>query len=214
MRMRWLIAGLVVAACGKGPAGPGPVEGRGGEPGGPAVDANDDVTVLRALERAAKNDDGAALDALIHPTLGLWVWDQPGAYVTPSVHLTAGAAVPPSKRWKPDDMNQYWREELWNHVHGPLSRGLAALDRDPADRHAAVYGTCDDMEAGASRAWIATEALPAYYLDIVADAKVELTPLQTTGMVHYHQWGLDVWLMRDQGRLWVAHVMVWTPCDA
>lgn len=210
--MRWttILVLVLAAACGKGAASPAVVEGKGGA----VAAAEDDVTALRALADAARRDDGAALDALIHPSHGLWIWYQPGAYVVPAVLLKSGSAVKPTARFGPGDLNQYWREELWNQVAGPLDRGLAALDRDPADRSAAVYGTCDDMEAGASRAWLATEDLGRFYGEVLLEAEVTLPPLMATGLTHFHIWGLDVWLMRDQGRWWVAHVMVWTPCDA
>lgn len=201
---------VLAAACGKGPAAPGVVEGKGGA----VAAAEDDVATLQALADAARRDDGAALDALIHPTHGLWIWYQPGAYVVPAVQLHAGRGGKPSARFGPDDLNQYWREELWNQVAGPLDRGLAALDRDPADRHAAVYGTCDDPDTGATRAWLATEDLGRFYGEVLLEAKVTLPPVMTTALTHFRMWGLDVWLTRDQGRWWVAHVMVWTPCDA
>jgi hypothetical protein len=210
--MRWMsiLVFVLAAACGKGPAAPAAIEGRGGTP----ALAGDEVATLEALAEAARRDDGAALDALIHPTHGLWIWTQPGVAVTPTLRLEVGRGEPPSARLAAADLNDYWREELWHQVAGPLERGLGAMDRDPADRHAAVYGTCDELAAGALRAWLVTEDLGPHYGELLAEAHLRLPPVMTTALAHFRSWGLDVWLMRDQGRWWVAHVMVWTPCDA
>jgi hypothetical protein len=179
---------------------------------------NDPVVVLRALAAAAKDDDGAALAALVHPTHGAWLWDHPGATVSPSVHLEPGDATPPSRRLAPSGMNDYWKERYWAHVTAGLGRGLDRLDREPAERFAPIYGDCDEDDAtGGSdpRAWLVMkDDFDAMYQPLFEDAVYPFAPAISGQLVHFRSWGLDVWLAHADGRLWVAHVMVWTPCDA
>lgn len=215
MKLAVILLATAVAACGPAPAPSRPIEERGGE-GGTAV-SEDPITILRVLAAAAELDDGYQLDALIHPEHGAWLWLQPGAYIVPTVHLTAGAKTPPSQRLTSSDVIDYWREALWPTVARQLATGLTVLDRDPPDRTDPKYGTCDDGGDGggsAQRTWLAADALGPYHEEIAAEAKVELPAVMRADLLHYRQWGLDVWMMRADGRLWVAHVMVWTPCDA
>jgi hypothetical protein len=212
MRTRWMMTLLLVGAgCGGqgGPPVPPAIESRGGD-----HDAVDDVErVLATLAEAARTDDPNALDPLIHPEHGLWIWVQPGAYVVPAQRLTPDG-TPPSQRLVDAVINDFWREELWNHVAGPIERGLKVLDRDPPDRRAPVYGDCGADEPPATRAWLATEDLGGHHRDILVEANVTVAPVMRERLVHFYNWGLDVWLARDRDRWWVAHVMVWTPCDA
>ena len=217
MRRLLLASVLALAACGgaRTPAPNHTIEGGGGAA---AADMNDPVVVLEALAVAAKTDEGAALDALVHPTLGMWLWDQPGATVSPSLQLKAAGGGTPTSRLAPSGMNDYWKENYWKHVAGGLDAGLTRLDREPADRYAPIYGDCgaDDTTGGTDlRAWLVMkDEFDDTYALILEDAQLQLDPRMTGALVHYRSWGLDVWLAQDQGRLWVAHVMVWTPCDA
>lgn len=212
---RVLVVVLVGALAGcAGPATPrAPIDERGGA-AEQALDAPE--AVLRALAAAIHADDGAALDRLIHPAHGLWLWIQPGAYVSPTLRVTAGGAVPPSARIGGDDMIEYWREHFWTEVARGLDAGLPRLDHDPGDHAAGVYGDCgEEVPAAELRAYLATrEDLGTTRREIAADAMVTLAPVVTDQLVHFRRWGLDVWMARDRGRLWVVHVMVWTPCDA
>lgn len=169
--------------------------------------------VLEELSEAVATDDGARLDALIHPEHGLWIWVQPGAYVVPAQLLTPDG-TPPSKRLTADDINDFWRQELWKFVAGPIDRGLPVMDLDPADRNAPIYGDCGSEDMSAERSWMLTEDLGPFYGEVLAEAKVTLAPVMSQGLTHFRHWGLDVWMARDRDRWWVAHVMVWTPCDA
>ena len=171
--------------------------------------------VLGALAEAAAREDGALLDTLVHPEHGLWVWVQPGAYVVPAQLLRPDGKAP-SARLDADVINEYWREALWKSVAGSLERGLKVMDRDPADRNDPIYGDCgaDDGMGGAQRTWLATDDLGELYDQILDEAQVTVPPVMARGLVHFHSWGLDVWMARDRDRWWVAHVMVWTPCDA
>jgi hypothetical protein len=212
----WLVC--VLAACG-GSTKQVPIESRGGdESPSPSAAMNDPEAVLRALAQAARDDDGAALDALVHPTYGLWLWDQPGATVSPSVQVKAGSAEAPTAHLAASGMNDYWKENYWKAVAGSLDDGLTRLDRDPADRNAPIYGDCgaDDSTGGTNlRAWLVeNDDFRAQYGMLFEDEPMPFAAGITGSMVHYHDWGLDIWLVEDQGRLWVAHVMVWTPCDA
>lgn len=212
-----LVIAAAVAACGPAPAASRPIEGRDGDGEGGTAVSEDPVTILRVLAAAAELDDGTQLDALIHPEHGAWLWLQPGAYIVPTVRLTAGAKTPPSQRLTSPQVIDYWREALWPTVARQLATGLTVLDRDPADRRDPKYGTCDDGGDGsgsAQRTWLAPDELGPYHEEIAAEAKVELPAVMREALLHYRQWGLDVWMMRAEGRLWVAHVMVWTPCDA
>lgn len=214
MRRLGVLGILALAACAGGATKPAPaIESRGGEPA-PAL--TDPVVVLRALARAARDDDGAALDALVHPVHGMWLWDQPGATVSPSVHVKAGAGEPPTARLRASGMNAYWQESYWRHVAGGIDGALERLDRDPADRFAPIYGSCDTDETPPDlRAWlVAADSFRRHYAPILADAAPGVAPALMNDMAHYRSWGLDVWILEDDGRLWVAHVMVWTPCDA
>ncbi|HUQ04302.1 MAG TPA: hypothetical protein VM261_17505 [Kofleriaceae bacterium] len=216
MRRLFLATALAAAACGGGakPA-TAPIAGRGGEP---APSMTDPIAVLSALATAARTDDGAALDALVHPELGLWLWDQPGATVSPTLLVKAGGGASPTSRLAPSGMNEYWKESYWAHVAGGLDRGLTRLDREPADRFAPIYGDCgaDDATGGTDlHAWLVVkDEFDDYYAQLLEDAALQLDNRVTGQLVHFRSWGLDVWLAEDQGRLWVAHVMVWTPCDA
>ena len=205
---------LAAAACGGGgkPA-PAPIEGRGGEPA-PAM--TDPIAVLRALAQAARDDDGAALDALVHPVHGMWLWDQPGATVSPALHVTAGTGAPPTERLRASRMIEYWQESYWRHVAGGIDGPIDRLDRDPAERFAPSYGSCDTDETPPDlRSWlVAKDGFREHYEPILADGDHGIAPALMADMAHYRSWGLDVWLLEDRGRLWVAHVMVWTPCDA
>ncbi len=190
------------------------IESRGGA-SAPAM--TEPVAVLRALARAARDDDGAALDALVHPAHGMWLWDQPGATVRPVVHVTTGTGTRPSVRLRASGMNEYWQETYWSHVAGGIDGPLERLDRDPADRFAPRYGSCDTFETSsvAPRAWLVTaDSFRRHYEPILEHADPGIAPALMTDMAHYRVWGLDVWLLEDGGRLWIAHVMVWTPCDA
>lgn len=211
-----LAVALALVACGGSPRPAPPIESRGGEAG---ATLSDPVEVLRALADAAKTDDGPALDALVHPTHGMWLWDQPGAAVSPSLHVTAGSAGAPTQWLAASGMNDYWKEQYWAHVAGGLARGLERLDREPADRFAPIYGDCgaDDATGGADlRAWLVAKDSFESYVQLLVDTELEkqMAPALVQPMTHYRSWGLDVWLLQAEGRLWVAHVMVWTPCDA
>jgi hypothetical protein len=218
MQRLLLASVLAVAACGGGakPATP-PIEGRGDDV--PAAAAmTDPVAVLGALATAARTDDGNALDALIHPELGLWLWDHPGATVSPSLLVKAGGGASPTSRLAPSGMNEYWQENYWRHVAGGLDRGLTRLDREPAERFAAIYGSCDQDDATGGtdlRAWLMSkDDFDNHYAQLLEENGPAMDPKVTGELVHFRSWGLDVWLAEDAGRLWVAHVMVWTPCDA
>jgi hypothetical protein len=218
MRRLLLASVLAVAACGSGakPA-TAPIEGRGDDV--PAAAAmTDPVAVLGALATAARTDDGKALDALVHPELGLWLWDHPGATVSPSLLVKAGGGASPTSRLAPSGMNDYWQEHYWRHVAVGLDGGLTRLDREPADRFAPIYGDCgaDDSTGGTDlRAWLLMEDdIDQHYAPLLEDSELQLDKRVTGELIHYRSWGLDVWLAQDQGRLWLAHVMVWTPCDA
>jgi hypothetical protein len=212
--MKRLLMICALAACGGAPK-PATIESRGGEP---SAAMNDPEEVLRALAQAARDDDGPALDALVHPTYGMWLWDQPGATVSPSVEVKAGSAEAPTAHLAASGMNDYWKENYWKHVAGGLDGGLTRLDREPADRYAPIYGDCgaDDSTGGTDlRAWLVEkDRFDDTYRMLLDDAQLKLAPAMTQDLVHYRSWGLDVWLARADGRLWVAHVMVWTPCDA
>lgn len=220
---RGLALGLMLAAawggaaCG-GAAAPTPtVQGRA-EGGAPAPAVDEAVATLRALAAAVRADDGVALAALVHPVHGLWLWHQPGAVVAPLLRLDAGDASPPSRRLDHPDVIPYWREAYWRHVADNLDGGLAALDREPADRRDPVYGDCaaldDGGDAPPTRAWLVADDDLGYRAELAVDHRVALDPAVVRGLVHYRRWGLDVWLARAGGRLWLVHVMVWTPCDA
>ncbi len=204
-----LLLALLAAACGA----------RGSQPAVDNVVAEHAAVVdsprevLTELANAAADDDGALLDTLIHPEHGLWIWVQPGAYVVPA-QLLRPDGTPPSKRLTADVINDFWREELWKFVAGPIQRGLSVMDADPTDRNAPIYGDCGNLEAGAERSWILTEDLGPFYGEVLAESQVTLAPVMSQGLVHFRNWGLDVWMARDRDRWWVAHVMVWTPCDA
>lgn len=218
MMTRAMVLGAALAcaglggACGGG-ARPAPVSARGGD----TAAFTEPEAVLRALADAARRDDGAALDALIHPSFGLVLWDQPGATVGPSVTVRADDGRPPSKRLTGAQMNPYWLENYWPAVAGGIDGGLTQLDLEPADRHADVYGSCAEDDSGGPdpRAWlVASDSFDDTLRMIAEDTQLQLDAKVQAGLVHFHAWGLDVWMVRDQGRLWVAHVMVWTPCDA
>lgn len=208
--MRSLIALVVLAAACGSKGGAPAVDNRSGEH---AEVAETPREILAELANAAAADDGPLLDALIHPEHGLWIWVQPGAYVVPA-QLLKPDGTPPSTRLSADVINDYWRQELWKFVAGPIERGLPVMDANPADRNAAVYGDCGNMEAGAQRSWIVTEDLGRFYGEVLAESQVTLAPVMSQGLVHFRNWGLDVWMAFDRDRWWVAHVMVWTPCDA
>lgn len=210
-----LLHALVVVAVGCGGATKrAPIESRGGD-GAAAHAMTDPVVVLRALAAAAENDDGAALDALVHPTYGMWLWDQPGAYVSPTLHVIAGGGEAPTTRLAASDMNDYWKENFWSSVAGGLD-ALDRMDRDPADRYAPIYGDCGEEDQPHDlRAWLASrDSFHEHYDPILQDTNHAIAPALMADGAHYRVWGLDVWLVEDHGRLWVAHVMVWTPCDA
>src|SRR5262245_21798173 len=123
------VLSLGLLACGH-PAGKPPVEGR---PTPEASDADrDPIAVLHALAKAAHDDDSAALDHLIHPTLGLWLWSQPGASVSPFLQLHASDPAKPTARLAGSGLNDYWMENYWPSVAGGLDAGLAALDQTPS----------------------------------------------------------------------------------
>lgn len=213
MRRLLLACTLALGACGGSTTKP-PIESRGGEPA-PAM--TDPVVVLRALATAAKNDDGAGLDALVHPTHGMWLWDQPGATVSPTLHVTAGSGEAPTTRVAASGMNEYWKESYWSAVAAGLD-ALDRMDREPADRFAPVYGDCgEENPAHDLRAWLVTnDDFETMYGPILVDTvyETEIARALRQPMTHYRVWGLDVWLFEADARLWVAHVMVWTPCDA
>lgn len=209
---------LAVAAC-THPKPKPPVEGRTSPTSADDRDpSGDPVAMLRALAKAAHDDDGAALDRLIHPALGLWLWDQPGAALSPFVqlHAGAGASAKPTSRIAGSGLNDYWQQNYWPSVAAGLDAGLAALDRDPTDKNAAKYGDCgaDDASAQDLRAWLALGEDLGYLQQMAEDAQIKLDDRAARGMTHFHAWGLDVYLARDQGRWWIVHVMVSTPCDA
>jgi hypothetical protein len=208
-----VLGAAAVAACG-GPTQRPPIEGRGGTAGEAPTDQPEET--LRRLAAAARADDGAALDALLHPEHGAWLWTQPGAYIAPTLFIQAGEGTPPSARIGPDDMNDYWRESYWREVAAGIEGGLARLDLEPPDPSSPIYGDCGAEDGGgATRAWLTgADTLGEHHEDVLAEAGVTLDPLMMRRLDHFHGWGLDVWLARDGGRLWVAHVMVWTPCDA
>src|SRR5205085_1499384 len=145
--------------------------------------------VLRALAQAARDDDGAALDALVHPTYGLWLWDQPGATVSPSVQVKAGSAEAPTAHLAASGMNDYWKENYWKSVAGSLDHGLTRLDREPSDRNAPIYGDCgaDDSTGGTDlRAWLVEhDSFDATYQMLLDDAQLKLAPAMTHDLVHY-----------------------------
>lgn len=206
-----LVAATASAACGHGASG-APVGARAG-----AATLTEPVDVLRALADAARRDDGAALDALIHPTYGLLLWDHPGASVSPLLTLRAGDGVAPSQRLVDSGLNDYWLESYWPHVAEGIDLGLTQLDREPADRLAPIYGDCsiDDNGGPSPRAWlVASDSFTEALRMDLEDAQRELDPRVQADLVHFRRWGLEVWMARDQGRLWVVHVMVSTPCDA
>lgn len=202
--MRWIVVAALVAACGGKSVAPAPA---------PVAGATAE-SVLGELAAALKADDGARLDALIHPEHGLWVWWQPGAYVVPAVRLVPDGRAP-SARLRGQGLNDWWEQELWPTAAGTLARGLTVMDRDPADRQAPIYGDCGSEDMSAERAWLVSkDDLGQHYGDILAEANVTVAPLMRDGLVHFRNWGLDVWMAREGDRWWVAHVMVWTPCDA
>ncbi|HVK76995.1 MAG TPA: hypothetical protein VM734_26905, partial [Kofleriaceae bacterium] len=184
--------------------------------GSAATVADDPVAVVAALAAAVKADDGAALDRLLHPDFGLWLWTQPGAVVAPAVKLDAGGGAPPSARLPADgaDFNDYWREHYWQEVVAGIEAGLARLDRAPADVRAPVYGDCGEPERTDLRAYLIMGADLGYRVELARELGVTFDPRAARGLTHFARWGLDVFLVRDRGRWWVAHVMVWTPCDA
>lgn len=209
-----LALALALAACGSTPK-PAPIQSRGGEPS-PAM--TDPVVVLRALAQAANTDDGAALDALVHPAHGMWLWDHPGAAVHPTVHVTTGTGEPPSRRFASSLMSSQWKEHYWPSVAIGLE-ALDRMDREPADRFAPIYGDCgaEDASGANLRAWLVErDDFESLYGPLLVDtpADAAIAPALRQPMTHYRSWGLDVWLAHDQSRLWVAHVMVWTPCSA
>lgn len=188
-----------------------------GAKGGGADTTGEPESVLRALAAAARTDDGKALDALVHPTYGLVLWDQPGAFLSPRLTVRAGRGQAPSAWLADSGLNDYWLEQYWPQVAEGIDQGLAKLDRDPADRLAAVYGDCGEDDSGGPdlRAWLlASDSFDEALRSSLEDASLELDPKVQADLVHFRRWGLQVWLVRDQGRLWVAHVMVSTPCDA
>jgi len=212
---RFVVVCALLTACHHRP--PPPVEGRADPGASPGDRSPDPIETLTTLAGAVRADDGAGLDALIHPDLGLWLWMQPGAMVAPAQRLYAGDGRPPRQRLDPDGFNGYWYENYWPAVAGGIEHALAHLDRDPPDRDDARYGDCGDDGSGEGefRAWLSGgEQLSDLEVEMAGDGGVTLAPAQVHDLVHLHAWGLDVYLARDQGRLWVVHVMVWTPCDA
>jgi hypothetical protein len=215
MRRLLFSCALALAACGGAPAKP-PIGSRaGGDDYTPPMTLP--VNVLRALASAARADDGDALDALVHPEHGMWLWDQPGAAVSPTLHMNVGGGGTLTQRVAATGMNEYWKEHYWSVV----AAGLDALDRtdtDPDDPHAPIYGDCgDEVPASDLRSWLLVkDDFWATYGPILVDTPFEtaIAPALRQSMTHFRSWGLDVWMVEDGGRLWVAHVMVWTPCDA
>jgi hypothetical protein len=175
----------------------------------------EDLITLQAFAAALRADDGEALDGLIHPEHGMWIWlHTAGVQPLPASIWRAGSGIRISQRLTDDEaLAPFAGAGFWGHVADQLD---LPVDFAPRGRDDARYtGSCES-ESGApvagTRAWLADDDLR---IPDGADlARFPASAAMTRGLVHFHGYDVEVWLIRDLGKRYVAHVVVSSPCEA
>jgi hypothetical protein len=206
MRARLIPIFVAAAAC--------------GAPRAPAPPSNHDTRAATRTERATAllrelADDLAhdrPIGAIVDPVDGAWLWSQPGAGVAPMIHVKPGDPRPPSEILRAEShpgMGASWTDGAAKAI----ARGVELIDLD-GDKNQPIYWVdcgSDDMKPP-PRALLETRDI-----DISHASGVEGTPVEgaTTPIgFHFVYDDTGVYLSERGDRLAIAHVLVWTPCEA
>jgi hypothetical protein len=208
--MRLALAVVVVAACGSsGSKSPAPI----GNHAGSATRQELAIAKLHELAAAIRADGPVA--TLGDPTDGIWLWEQPGVAPKPTVHAKAGDARPLSRLLADGGLDGA-RADGWRRgLADAIEHGLAALDVDgdpAAPAHNVDCGGANGMTP-ATRAVLRTHdvSVAKDYASLEYDELKSLTaPLGFR--FDFNQ--VQVYLAERDGALYVAHLVVSTPCEA
>src|SRR5262245_57178953 len=216
VRMRLVSAVAVVviaaaaAACSAPPGAPAPPSNR---PAGAPDRTERALDLLRQLAAALRADRPIA--PLVDAKDGAWLWDQPGAAVTPSIHVAAADGRRPSEILAASGWNDAMREGWAPAVAGEIERGLGLLDVDGDPRSPVYFVDCGSPDMPpARRALLLTRGidLARDYAATLADAP-EVDTTTPLGFA-FRSSSIAVYLSERGGALAVAHIQWWTPCEA
>ncbi|HTJ41945.1 MAG TPA: hypothetical protein VL463_07595 [Kofleriaceae bacterium] len=197
--MRTLIV-LALVACSTPPKAPPP--------------SNHDTTGAASRDDRAKARLHELADALAHdrpigglvdPKDGAWLWSQPGAMVSPSVHVAPGDPRKPSEM-----MPGPWAADAAKSIE----HGLGVLDTDADPSKPDYYVDCGaDTMPPAKRANLITHGI-----ELVKEQPALLDSPDAKGTAtlgfHFVYSDTAVYLSEQGDQLYVAHVLGWTPCAA
>ena len=208
--MRFALALIVVAACGSsGSKQPAPIGNRSGSA------TRQELAVAKLHELAAAIEADGPVATLGDPKDGIWLWDQPGVAPAPHVHAAAGDGRPLSKLLADGGLDGA-RADGWRHELGEtIERGLAATDVD-GDPAAPAHNVDCGAESGMKPATRAV--LRTHDVDVVKDyATLEYEDLKSLTAplgfrFDFNQ--VQIYLSERDGAIYVAHLIVSTPCEA
>ncbi len=210
--MRFALVLTVVAACSSS-AKPAPTPTPIGNRGGPASRQELAIAKLHELAAAIRADGPVA--TLGDPKDGIWLWDQPGVAPAPKVHAAAGDARPLSKLLADGGLEGVRAQGWTRGLADAIEHGLAALDVD-GDPTAPAHNVDCGAEGGmklASRAVLRT-----HDVDVVRDYKTmeyeELGKLTAPLGFRFDFNQVQIYLSERDGAIYVAHLIVSTPCEA
>ncbi len=198
------------SSCGAPHAAPPPPSNRSTTPAG--LRNQRAIALLRALSSALRHDQPLA--PLIDPHDGTWIWQQPGAVVSPSVHLAPGDARRPSEIIAASGWTDGAKEGWATGLAEAIDLGLAVVDVDGDPALAIYYTDCgDDKMPPPSRALLITKGVDLRRTEPGAD-DAQLAGLTAPLGFHFRFGTASVYLSERDGVLAVAHLLQWAPCDA
>ena len=145
----------------------------------------------------------------------MWLWEQPGVAPAPAVHAAAGDARPLSKILADGGLDGARADNWTRGLADVIEKGLAALDVD-GDPAAPAHNVDCGGENGM------TPAVRAVLRTHDVDVKRDWSSMQYDALAKltapdgfrfdFNQ--VTVYLSERGGALYVAHLIVSTPCEA
>jgi hypothetical protein len=206
-----LVLVLAIAACAAPAAPTGPSNRPAGDPAGADRDARA-LALLHALAAALAAD--RPLGELVDARDGAWIWNQPGAIVSPSLHVAPGDRRRPSEIIAAADWPAGAKRGWAAGAAAALEHGLAVVDVDGEPGKADYYVDCADPQLPpARRALLRTRAID------LGREQAGLADSPAAGLTaplgfSFRTGTTMVYLSERGGALAIAHLLVWFPCDA
>jgi hypothetical protein len=212
--MKLAALAVFVIACGSSSSsgGSGHATPPANHPTGGPARTDQAIALLHQLAAAVKGD--ATLATIGDPADGVWLWTQPGVAPKPTAHAAAGDAHKVSEVLAAAGI-EGGRAQAWvGEVPDLIEHGLTVMDVD-ADSRAPAYNV--DCAAGGTtppaRALMTTKgvALQKEHPDL--DDGGPVAQMKTPVTLRFSYGAVEVYFSERDGVLYVADVIVSTPCE-